>query len=164
MIKKLLPVILLTTLVSAQVKAHTKTKRTATGSSHSVSLTCTENTPNTTFNFYRGTVSGQESTTPLNSTPTATCAYTDTNVTALTTYYYTVKAYLSTATPPGLSPASNEVSAVIPGDPAPAAPVLSVGTVAKNDVPLNWTVPSQPGIQVSSFNIFRCQLPKCPKP
>jgi hypothetical protein len=54
------------------------------------------------YNVYRGTTSGGESATPLNSSPvaagctsTATCTYTDVTVVAGTTYYYTVTAVAS---------------------------------------------------------------------
>ena len=53
---------------------------------HSVSLTCSDATPGVTFNFYRGTTPGGESSTPINSSPVATCAYTDTTVVGLQTY------------------------------------------------------------------------------
>jgi hypothetical protein len=42
------------------------------------------------YNVYRGTTSGGEGTTPLNSTPVNGTTYADGNVTAGTTYYYVV--------------------------------------------------------------------------
>ena len=44
------------------------------------------------YNVYRGTTSGGESSTPLNSTPINGPSYVDTNVTAGVTYYYYVTA------------------------------------------------------------------------
>jgi fibronectin type 3 domain-containing protein len=43
------------------------------------------------YNVYRGTVSGGESSTALNSTPIADTSYVDANVTPGTTYYYVVR-------------------------------------------------------------------------
>jgi len=72
------------------------------------------------YNVYRGTASGGESTTPLNSSPvaagctsTTTCTYTDaTTVVAGTTYYYTVTAVASNDVTQSAD--SNEVSAAVP--------------------------------------------------
>lgn len=92
---------------------------------HSVSLTCnppTTGTPPTGYFFYRGTTAGGENPTPLNASFVTTCAYTDTAVTPLSSYFYTAKSYSSTSAPPGLSTASNEVQATIPGDPVPNPP------------------------------------------
>jgi len=63
------------------------------------------------YNVYRGTASGGESSTPLNSTPINGPAYVDTSVTAGTTYYYEVTAVSSTGTQ---SAESDEVSASVP--------------------------------------------------
>ncbi len=59
------------------------------------------------YYVYRGTVSGGESSTPLNSMPINGGTYVDTNVVAGTTYYYVVRAVTSS----GLSASSNEASA-----------------------------------------------------
>jgi hypothetical protein len=71
------------------------------------------------YNVYRGTTSGGESTTPLNSSPvaagctsTTTCTYTDATVVAGTTYYYTVTAVASNDVTQSAD--SNEVSATVP--------------------------------------------------
>ena len=63
------------------------------------------------YNVYRGTTSGGESSTPLNSTPVNGTAYTDANVTAGATYYYVVTAVSSSEVQ---SAASNEVEATVP--------------------------------------------------
>ena len=63
------------------------------------------------YNIYRGTASDGESSTPLNSSPIGGTSYTDTNVTAGTTYYYVVTAVSSTGMQ---SPDSSETSAVVP--------------------------------------------------
>lgn len=154
--------LILSSFSLAQVKA--KVNRTLTG--HSVTLSCTPSTSTgvTGYNFYRGLVSGQESTTPLNTVPTASCGYVDSTVSALTTYFYTAKAVCPSCSPT-LSVASNEVSAVIQGD-QPLPPTgLTVGTIAKNTVPLKWKVPIvQVGVTIKSYNLFRCHQSNCPNP
>ena len=64
------------------------------------------------YNVYRGTASGGESSTPLNSTPITGTTYTDENVTVGATYYYVVKAVASNDST--LSADSNESSAMVP--------------------------------------------------
>jgi hypothetical protein len=166
--KILIMLVLISLAASAQVRRHSKlglkVSRTATG--HSVSLSgCSDTTPGVSFNFYRGTSAGGENTTALNASPLATCSYIDTTVTALNTYFYVAKAFLSTASPQ-LSGPSNEVTAAIPADPQPAAPTgLTVGTVALNKVPLKWKAPvKQLGVDVNSYNIMRCYEATCPGP
>jgi fibronectin type 3 domain-containing protein len=63
-----------------------------------------------TYNVYRGTSSGGESATPINTSPVSSTSYTDTNVTSGQTYFYIVEAVDSY----GNSTASNEVQATIP--------------------------------------------------
>jgi cellulose 1,4-beta-cellobiosidase len=60
--------------------------------------------------LYRGTASGGEGTTPLNSSAISQTSYTDTGVTPGQQYYYVVEAVDSA----GSSSASNEVPASIP--------------------------------------------------
>jgi len=63
------------------------------------------------YNVYRGTTSGGESSTPLNSTPINGITYVDANVTAGATYYYSVTA----VGPDGAqSAASAETLATVP--------------------------------------------------
>jgi hypothetical protein len=64
------------------------------------------------YYVYRGTASGEESTTPLNSTPVDAVTYTDSNVTAGQKYYYVVTAVGSNGTT--RSAKSTEVSATVP--------------------------------------------------
>jgi hypothetical protein len=64
------------------------------------------------YNVYRGTTSGGESSTALNSTPTNGSTYTDTNVTAGASYYYVVKAVASDGVTQSAS--SNEASTTVP--------------------------------------------------
>ncbi len=96
----------------------------ASGSPQSVSLSGTGThdvilawTPSTTsgiagYNVFRGTTSGGESATPLNSSPISGATYTDTNVQAGQAYYYMVTAIGSNDT--AQSPDSNEASATVP--------------------------------------------------
>jgi len=64
------------------------------------------------YNVYRGTASGGEGSTPLNSTPVSSTTFTDQSVTSGTTYYYVVTAVASDGTTQ--SAASNEASATVP--------------------------------------------------
>ncbi len=63
------------------------------------------------YNVYRGTTSGGETTTPLNSTPVNGTTYADENVTAGATYYYVVRAVGSDG---AQSAPSNETEATVP--------------------------------------------------
>jgi fibronectin type 3 domain-containing protein len=64
------------------------------------------------YNVYRGTTTGGESSTPLNSAPICDSTFADENVTAGATYYYHVTAIAAnTATQ---SAASNETAATVP--------------------------------------------------
>jgi hypothetical protein len=63
------------------------------------------------YNVYRGTTSGGESSTPLNSAPINGTTYVDANVTAGATYYYVVTAVGSGGVQ---SAASNETEAAVP--------------------------------------------------
>lgn len=79
---------------------------------HSVVLTWTASTsPGVTYNLYRGTATGGESTLPLNATPISALTYTDSTVQLGQSYYYAVKAVGSGGS---LSVASNESKAVVP--------------------------------------------------
>ena len=64
------------------------------------------------YYVYRGTASGAESSTPLNSTPVAGTSYVDETVTAGTTYYYVVTAVASGEV--AQSGDSNEAVATVP--------------------------------------------------
>lgn len=122
--------VLISCVCYGQAKPRARGGLRVTPSAHSVSLTCNPPTTGTTpsgYNFYRGTTAGGESSTPLNSTPVTTCAYTDTTVLALTEYFYTAKSYCPTCSP-NLSGPSNEVNVTIPGDPQPNPPVMNTPT------------------------------------
>lgn len=87
----------------------------ATATAHSVSLTWTDPTgqpSGSAINLYRGSAAGGESTTPVNGTPVAigVKAFTDTSVTANSTYFYVAKTCVGTV----CSAPSNEVSVTVP--------------------------------------------------
>ncbi len=82
--------------------------------SHDVVLSWTASaTPDVIgYNVYRGTKSGGESSTPLNSSPVSGTSYTDENVTAGAEYFYLVTSVTSDGG--AQSSASPETSAIIP--------------------------------------------------
>lgn len=153
-------------LTGCMTHVSTQAKKATVPTAHSVSLTCTDTTPGVQFNFYKGSCPGGESATPLNASPLATCSYVDTAVAGLGKYCYIARAYCATCVNggSGLSVASNEVTATIPSDSQPDAPVLNSPTVANNQVHLNWTIANQSGITVNSTSLFRCSKPTCPAP
>ncbi|MDR3709412.1 MAG: carboxypeptidase regulatory-like domain-containing protein [Capsulimonadaceae bacterium] len=81
---------------------------TATAQSASIGLTWAAVNGATSYTVYRATASGKEGSSPLAASITG-ASYTDTNVTAGTTYYYTVSA----TTPAGVSAQSTEASATL---------------------------------------------------
>ncbi len=101
---------LLAVTLVAPVAAPTDVTATAAGGAIDLSWTGSTDTA-ATYNVYRGTASGGESSTPLNATPlpAGTTGYSDTTAVAGNTYYYVVKAVNGTA----ISPASNEAQAAI---------------------------------------------------
>jgi hypothetical protein len=82
--------------------------------SHDVILSWTDSaTPGVVgYDIYRGTTSGGETSTPLNSAPINSTTYTDENVTAGAAYYYVVTAVASDDVTQSAD--SNEVSATVP--------------------------------------------------
>jgi hypothetical protein len=100
--------------------------------------------PITGYQVYRGV-------TPGTATPYATStgtSFTDTGVTAGTTYYYRVVATNSV----GSSDPSNEVSAT--PTTLPGAPTL-VATAGKSQVKLSWTTPANGGTPITGYAIYR---------
>ena len=87
----------------------TPTGLAATAGSGQVALTWSSTSNAATYNVYRGTSAGGESTTPITTGLTGT-SYTDTSVTNGTTYYYKVAAVNAA----GTSGQSNEASATPP--------------------------------------------------
>jgi fibronectin type 3 domain-containing protein len=92
---------------------------TATAGNASVALSWTAADGNTSYNIYRGTTAGGESTTAI-ATGIATASYTDSGLTNGTTYYYEVASVNAS----GTSGMSNEASAT------PKAPVSPTFTLS----------------------------------
>ena len=98
------------TITSNATDSPTTISLSGTGT-HSVLLQWTASTTaGVTYNVFRGTSSGGEGTTPINSSPVSATSYTDTNVTSGQEYFYTVEAVDSG----GSSAPSNEAHANIP--------------------------------------------------
>jgi fibronectin type 3 domain-containing protein len=98
----------------------------------------------TSYNIFRGTSSGGESGTPIQSVLKG--PFTDTTVSAGVTYYYTVEAVISG----GQAELSSEVSAT-PLAPAPAAPTTLLASALPDGILLNWSAVSG----ATSYDIFR---------
>jgi hypothetical protein len=107
-------------------------------------LNWTASTGATSYNVYRGTTSGGESTTAL-ATVTGT-TYTDSTVANGTTYYYKVAAVNSA----GTSPLSSEVSAT-PQPSIPAAPTGVSATGGNAQVSVAWSASTG----ATSYNLYR---------
>lgn len=119
--KKFIFLLVVLGLSSVAFAQHSATLSWAQGTCSGGGTTCI-----TGNNVYRGTASGTE--VLLFTSSTAITSYTDTSVVANGTYYYEVTAVCATCSP-SESLKSNEVKAVIPSDPQPAAPAsLSVTT------------------------------------
>jgi hypothetical protein len=146
---------------------------------HTITLSgCTDPTPGVTgYNVFMGTTSGGESTTPLNASPVAGCAFTITGLPGSTTYYLNAQAYCPSCTPQlsipcavasGATCTQKEISATTPADtqPQPNPPTgLTVETITQNQVPLMWNVPvPQAGVVVSYYKVWRCHESGCPNP
>ncbi len=100
------------------------------------------------YAIYRGTSSGGESTTPIDTVNASITTYTDINVTAGTTYYYYIKAY-DNQSPPNYSTPSNEVKVEIYEEPVqktvitlqPDNPMMSVNGAEQEIDPGRGTAP-----------------------
>lgn len=116
-------VLLFTVSLSAQTVKVVRRPRSMAitgGSTHQVSLSWNNTTSGVTFNVYRGTAQGGET---LYATGQGATNYVDTNVVGGTTYWYYVTAVLSGDESAG----SNEVSAVVPNNPAPPSGLTVTG-------------------------------------
>ncbi|HXX18174.1 MAG TPA: choice-of-anchor D domain-containing protein [Candidatus Acidoferrum sp.] len=98
------------TITSNATNSPTTVTLSGTGT-HSVLLQWqASSTSGVQYNVFRGTSSGGEGTSPINSTPVSTTSFTDTKVTSGQTYFYTVEAVNSG----GSSTPSNEVQISLP--------------------------------------------------
>jgi fibronectin type 3 domain-containing protein len=120
---------------------------TATAGTVKVTLAWTASSGATSYNVYRSTSSGGEGATAYASGLTSP-SYTDTSVTAGTTYYYKVAAVNST----GTSAQSSEVSATpTSAVTVPSAPAGLTATAGAGNVTLAWTATTG----ATSYNIYR---------
>jgi fibronectin type 3 domain-containing protein len=117
---------------------------TATAANAKVGLTWTASSGATSYNVYRGTAAGAESTTALK-TGLTTTAFTDTGVTNGMHYYYKVSA-VNTG---GDSSLSNEASGT-PEAP-PATPAKLTATAGTGEVVLSWTASTG----ATSYNVYK---------
>lgn len=129
----------------------------------SASLSCkgptTGATP-TSFNFYRGVVTGGPYSLVAAS---PTCSLTDSTVVDGSTYFYVATAVVGTPTCPAgtvcESVTSNEAKAVVPAavNPVPNAPTgLTVNKVTATNIQLEWQDPAaQPQIATRGFTVMR---------
>ncbi len=121
---------------------------TATAGNASVTLSWTASSGATSYNIYRGTTAGGESTTAIASGIT-TISYSDTGLTNGTTYYYKLAAVNAR----GTGALSAEVSATpqAGAPPAPPAPTRLTATAGNTSVALSWA----PSTGATSYNIYR---------
>jgi len=118
---------------------------TATAGNTQVALSWTASSGAASYNVYRGTTAGGESTTAI-ATGITTTSYTNTGLTNGSTYYYKVKAVNAS----GTSGYSNEASAT-PNLAIPAAPTGLTATAGNAQVVLTWTASSG----ATSYNVYR---------
>ena len=118
---------------------------TTTAGNATVSLNWTGSSGATSYNVYRGTSSGGESSTPIATGLTGT-SYTDSSVSNGTTYFYKVAAVNSA----GTSGQSNEASAT-PTLPVPPAPTNLTANGGNATVSLTWSSSSG----ATSYSVYR---------
>jgi fibronectin type 3 domain-containing protein len=118
---------------------------TATAGNTQVGLSWTASSGATSYNVYRGTSAGGESTTAIATGITST-SYTNTGLTNGTAYYYKVAAVSSY----GTSGYSNEANAT-PVAAIPTAPTGLSATGGNTQISLGWTASSG----ATSYNVYR---------
>jgi len=101
----------------------------------------------TSYNIYRGTSAGSESTMAIGSSTTQT--YTDSTVVAGKTYYYVVKAVSAV----GTSSASNEASYTESS--VPSAPTNLTASLTTGKITLTWTAPASGGSAITGYTVLR---------
>ena len=131
------------------VKPGAPTGLTATPGDGQISLKWNEVTGAVSYNVYRGSSAGGESTTPV-ATGVKTTSFVGTGLTNGTPYFFKVTA-INTA---GTSPMSNEASAT-PQSALPPAPVGLTATPGDALISLKWT--EVPG--TNGYNVYRGTAP-----
>jgi len=120
---------------------------TATGGNAQVALSWAASSGATSYNIYRGTTAGGESTTAVATGITGT-SYTNTGLTNGTAYFYKVAAVNAS----GTSGLSNEASATPAATVTiPSAPTSLTATAGNAQVSLSWTASSG----ATSYNVYR---------
>ena len=118
----------------------------ATAGNAQVALTWAAGSGATSYNVYRGTTAGGESTTAVATGVTST-SYTNTGLTNGTAYFYKVKSVNAS----GTSAYSNEASATPSAGSVPATPTGLAATAGNTQVALTWTAASG----ATSYNVYR---------
>jgi hypothetical protein len=101
-----------------------------------------------TYNVYRGTSSGGESSTPI-ATGLSVLTYTDSTALNGTTYYYVVKGINSF----GTSPNSNEVNATPSAPTLPSVPAVQTPTSGEGTISLTWSAST--GTAPITYTVYR---------
>jgi fibronectin type 3 domain-containing protein len=123
------------------------TSLVATGGALQVALTWTAGTNDATFRVYRSTVSGFTASAATLIASPSTNAFTDSNVTAGTTYFYLVSGVNSTGQ---ASSPSSQASAFVQA-PAPNSPTNLSAAGGVLQVALTWTA----GSNDASYKVYR---------
>ena len=109
----------------------------------------------TGYNVFEGTSTGNESTTPVNSTLITDTSYVVTGLVNGTLYYFTVEA----VNPAGSSTASGEMAAT-PNTTVPGAPAGLTATPGDSTAILAWTAPaSNGGLAIIGYNLYEGTAP-----
>jgi hypothetical protein len=111
-----------------------------------VTLAWTASAGANSYDVFRGTAAGGESSTPVASGITTT-SFTNTGLTDGTEYYFTVAAVSSN----GTSTMSNEASAKPAGAAVPSAPTNLAATAGNSQVVLTWTASAN----ATSYDVYR---------
>jgi fibronectin type 3 domain-containing protein len=113
----------------------------------SVTLSWTGSAGATSYNIYRGPNSDGEAIAPIAATGATTTTFTDAGRTNGTTYFYNVAAVNAV----GISPSSNEVSAVPASGGAPSVPAGVVASAGVEQITVSWSASSG----ATSYALFR---------